>query len=293
MGAIHIVVLMVVFIFMLAAYFIAKEITATSKISNEQDFINKVIIKKEKELTEQNVPISIEIYLKILLIAPVALGTLFFIFTENGILSVLIGIAGFILPEGIVKIMIHDANKKFEERFARSLEQMSSSLRAGMSISQAVEDVAQCKFVHETMRRKYAKISSDLQMGISVSEAFARFAEGTNSEDAKDVAIAIDVQSEVGGHEAEAIEEISANIQDRIMLRREIKSIFSGTSSMVWMMDFIGPLVIIWFGLSNKEYIDTYFSNPGYFILFIIFIVMMGIGSVLNHRTIRKISKGV
>ena len=61
---------------------------------------------------------------------------------------------------------------------------------------------------------------------------------------------------------------------------------------MVWMMDFIGPLVIIWFSISNKEYVDTYFSSPFYIVLFVLFIVMMITGSILNHRTIKKISKG-
>ncbi len=69
--------------------------------------------------------------------------------------------------------MIRSQNKKkFEERYARSLEQLSSSLRAGMSIYQAVEDVANCKFLHENMRKQYAKMSSDLQMGLTIAETF-------------------------------------------------------------------------------------------------------------------------
>lgn len=292
MGAVHIIVLYIIFVALTAAYFIAKEITTDSKISKEQDFVNLIIAKKKRELEKKNSTVSISLYLKILMIAPIVCGVFMYIMSNSGIISVLIGVMGLFIPEMVVEFLRHDADKKFEERFARSLEQLGSSLRAGMSISQAVDDVANCRFIHESMRKKYAKISSDLQMGISVCEAFSHFAEGTNSEAAHDVAIAIDVQNEVGGHEAEVIEEIASSIYDRIMLQREIKSIFSGTSSMVWMMDFIGPLVIIWFSISNKEYVDTYFSSPFYIVLFILFIIMMITGSILNHRTIKKISKG-
>ncbi len=76
------------------------------------------------------------------------------------------------------------------------------------------------------MRKKYATLSSDLIMGIPVAEAFQRFANGTNSQDAEDVALAIDIQNEIGGHEADVIRDISNNIYARIMLRREVNSIF-------------------------------------------------------------------
>ena len=128
---------------------------------------------------------------------------------------------------------------------------------------------ANCKFVHESMRKKYAKISSDLQMGLTVAEAFHRFEAGTGSKDAKDLAVAIDVQDNVGGHEADVIKEVADNIYGRMMLRREIKSLFASTSAM-----------------------SLYFSNPLYTIVFIILVAMMVIGSFINHKTIARIKKG-
>ena len=128
-------------------------------------------------------------------------------------------------PRGIVALIAYDNQKKFEERYAKSLRQLSASLEAGSSILNAVTEVSACPFLHDTIRKKYAKLSSDLMMGVSVTDAFKSFAEGTNSQDAEDVALAIDVQNAVGGHEADVIRDISNNIYSRIMLRRETKSI--------------------------------------------------------------------
>ena len=292
MGVIHIIALYVFFVILVAFYFIAKEIGKESKVSREQDFVTKLISEKKASLEAMNISLSIENYLRIMALAPIVAGILGYILSSSGLIAVIFGGIALLMPEAVANIMKHNRDKQFEERYARSLEQLSSSLRAGLSIAQAVEDVAECKFVHESMRLKYAKLSSDLQMGISVSEAFRRFAEGTGNDDAMDVAIAIDVQNEVGGHEAEVIEEIAANIHDRIMLRREIKSIFSGTNTMVWMMDFICPLTMIWFALTNREYVSTYFSSPLFMLLLLVFLVMMLAGSLINHRTVRKVQKG-
>ena len=142
------------------------------------------------------------------------------------------------------------------------------------------------------MRKKYATLSSDLIMGIPVAEAFQRFANGTNSQDAEDVALAIDIQNEIGGHEADVIRDISNNIYARIMLRREVNSIFAETALMVWTFDLLPPIIIIGFSVLNQQFVNIYFSNPIYMALFAVFLFVPFIGSFLNHGTIRKIKKG-
>lgn len=292
MGFIHIIVLIVFSIFLFALYFVVRTHNKSVQLGRRGDFISDYIQKKKTELKKKNVSMSVDTYFKIMMIAPVAIGIVVYAGTVQPVAAVAAALLGLLLPEAVVAYMRYDMDRKFEERYARSLEQLGASLRAGLSIRRAVEDVAECKFVHETMRARYAKLSSDLQMGLTVGEAFQRFADGTNSQDAADVALAIDVQNTVGGHEAEVIMEVAKDIRNRIMLRREIKSIFSSTSSMVWMMDFIAPGIILWFLFANRNYVEIYFSSPVYMALFIIFLGLISIGIIINHTILKKIRKG-
>ena len=292
MGFIHIIVLIVFSIFLFALYFVVRTHNKSVQLGRRGDFISDYIQKKKTELKKKNVSMSVDTYFKIMMIAPVAIGIVVYAGTVQPVAAVAAALLGLLLPEAVVAYMRYDMDRKFEERYARSLEQLGASLRAGLSIRRAVEDVAECKFVHETMRTRYAKLSSDLQMGLTVGEAFQRFADGTNSQDAADVALAIDVQNTVGGHEAEVIMEVAKDIRNRIMLRREIKSIFSSTSSMVWMMDFIAPGIILWFLFANRNYVKIYFSSPVYMALFIIFLGLISIGIIINHTILKKIRKG-
>lgn len=292
MSYIHIIVLFEIFIFLIALYFIMKMHMKNSRISKEKDFIDMYIESIEKMIEKAGVSLSIKTYLIILIVAPLITGIIVYFLSQNAVFSVLIGAFGLFTPHGVVALIAYDNQKKFEERYAKSLRQLSASLEAGSSILNAVTEVSACPFLHDTIRKKYAKLSSDLMMGVSVTDAFKSFAEGTNSQDAEDVALAIDVQNAVGGHEADVIRDISNNIYSRIMLRRETKSILTDTTIMVRVFDILPYIIIIGFTMLNKQFIEIYFSNPVYVLVYIGFLVTPLIGSLLNHRTIKKIKKG-
>lgn len=292
MSYIHIIVLFEIFIFLIALYFIMKMHMKNSRISKEKDFIDMYIESIEKKIEKAGVSLSIKTYLIILIVAPLITGIIVYFLSQNAVFSVLIGAFGLFTPRGVVALIAYDNQKKFEERYAKSLRQLSASLEAGSSILNAVTEVSACPFLHDTIRKKYAKLSSDLMMGVSVTDAFKSFAEGTNSQDAEDVALAIDVQNAVGGHEADVIRDISNNIYSRIMLRRETKSILTDTTIMVRVFDILPYIIIIGFTMLNKQFIEIYFSNPVYVLVYIGFLVTPLIGSLLNHRTIKKIKKG-
>lgn len=292
MSYIHIIVLFEIFIFLIALYFIMKIHMKNSRISIEKDFIDMYIESIEKMIEKAGVSLSIKTYLIILIVAPLITGIIVYFLSQNAVFSVLIGAFGLFTPRGVVALIAYDNQKKFEEWYAKSLRQLSASLEAGSSILNAVTEVSACPFLHDTIRKKYAKLSSDLMMGVSVTDAFKSFAEGTNSQDAEDVALAIDVQNAVGGHEADVIRDISNNIYSRIMLRRETKSILTDTTIMVRVFDILPYIIIIGFTMLNKQFIEIYFSNPVYVLVYIGFLVTPLIGSLLNHRTIKKIKKG-
>lgn len=292
MSYIHIIVLFEIFIFLIALYFIMKIHMKNSRISIEKDFIDMYIESIEKMIEKAGVSLSIKTYLIILIVAPLITGIIVYFLSQNAVFSVLIGAFGLFTPRGVVALIAYDNQKKFEERYAKSLRQLSASLEAGSSILNAVTEVSACPFLHDTIRKKYAKLSSDLMMGVSVTDAFKSFAEGTNSQDTEDVALAIDVQNAVGGHEADVIRDISNNIYSRIMLRRETKSILTDTTIMVRVFDILPYIIIIGFTMLNKQFIEIYFSNPVYVLVYIGFLVTPLIGSLLNHRTIKKIKKG-
>lgn len=280
-------------IMLFSLFFIAKVHCSESRVNVGDDFITVFLKDRERVIKKSGSRMAISTYLLILGISPLAVGAFVYFFSQNGLFSILMAFMGFLIPDIILMIIRNSTQKKYEERYARALNQMGSSLRAGLSIARAVEDVAQCKFVHPSMQNCFAKLSADLQMGLPVSEAFQRMADDCGNEDAQDVALAIAVQDTVGGHEADVVLSIAKNIEERIMMRREIKSIFAATSAMVWMFDFIAPGTILYFCITSPSYIDTYFQDSIHILMFVIILCMPFVGSIINHKTLKRVQKGV
>lgn len=291
MGFLHIQFLILIFIGCLAAIAIVNVVDSGGPLSGNNDIFHQTWNKKKLDLLRMNTPFSVEIYFLGVLIFPFVIGILVFLGTGNGLFTALLGLCGTLIPEGIVQILYHMNDQKFDERYARSLQQMASSLKAGMSILESVSDVANSRFIHPSLRKKYAAMALDLQMGATVADAFFHFANTTKSQDAKDVAIAIDVQNEIGGHEAEVIENIANNIHSRIELRKEVKSAFAGTTSMVWMMDFIPGGVCAFYGLTNDQIMEYYSHGTGILVLIVV-VACLVMGSIVNHSSLNKILKG-
>ena len=292
---VHIIALWVAFVVLITIILIYKIWTKETIMGGENDnVISSYLDKKRTSLEKQNTKITISKYMALLIACPLLIGVGSYLLMKNAVVSVLFAIAGFLVPDGVLLFLRQREARIFEEKYGRSLEQLASGLRAGMSLIQAVKEVSENRFIYEPVRNRYKKLYANLTMGISVKEAFQIFADSTNLEDAQDVALVIDIQSEFGGREAEAkvIQSIAKDIHDRILLRKEVRSIFAGTAYMVWVMDFLPFLLIMFLCITNDTYRQYYFT--GYRILIFAGIILAClIGSLINHRKLRKVVREI
>jgi len=260
-----------------------------SRLESGDDLITRFLENRRQLIKKAGFKINPEAYISAVLCVLLLFGVLAYLISHNVIISIFALAVSFLLPEQLLRFISKQRSKSFEERYARSLKQLASSLNAGRSIIQSVEDVAECKYVNENLRKEYLYMSNSLKLGIPVTQAFRNFSGNVSSNDAADVALAIEVQNEIGGHEAETILEIANNIQDRILLRKEIKTIFSSTASMIKIMNVVVPACMLVFALTNTSYMEIYFSSP---VLIIVFFLLLGLpllGMYLTNRTMKGI----
>lgn len=282
------VVLAIIFIFLAIIINVRSKKSIIVK-ENEADFIDMFIQKKNEQLIKIPGAMSVKLYMSLLLILPIVIGfASWFIFNIIWV-SIILAIVCLFIPECLVKIAESNHRKNFEERYARALRQLSSSLRAGMTLQQAVEDLCACPFIHYEIKKEFRKVDSDIKLGISVTEAFENMAERMPTDDVKDVASAIKMQSLVGGSEAESIEMISSNISSRLMLRKEIKTLFANVRMTIWGMDLLPVFVILFLYFSSPSYFAPMFSDTLGIMVFVLSIIMMIIGTVIDRRFIKNI----
>jgi len=260
-------------------------------LTEKPDFVEAFYLKKKKML-ETNLPmLSIKAYIALLTLTPFVFIILFWMLFPNKVFAVFIGACGVFLPDFIIRILVENKKKKFEEKYVRALKSLSSALKSGLSIQQAVRDTLENPFVAEDIKEGFRQISSDMQVGISVEQAFNLYAEKVDNDDARDVASAIAMQMDVGGSEAAVIETIAKNIEDRLLTRQKIRAIFASTEYMVNAFDVIPFLVVITMYLGVPDYMEPMLSNPVTLLLYVSVLAFTIYGSFAIRRKI-NVAKG-
>jgi len=265
-----------------------REQKSTITGEREKDLIDIFADDKKKQLYAIPGAISFKVYAVIMVIAPIVLGIAAFVLTQSALAAV-IGLAvGVVAPELIVRIQKSKSDKDFDEKYGRALKQMSSTLRAGMTIQQSVDDICTNPFLDNEIKEMFKQISADIKIGIPVAEAFAKVSEMRSTIDTRDVTAAVAMQSEVGGSEAEVIELVATNINERIMVRKEIRTLFTTAKITVYAMDFVPPILLIGLILTGGDLMDFYKEGiTGLLVMGAIMLLFL-IGSVVSHKMMKS-----
>ena len=100
---------------------------------------------------------------------------------------------------------------------------MSNALRAGFSINQAFESVAEG--TDAPMSQEVSLFLQQLRVGVGFYEALAEFDRRVGSEDLTLVCTAIDIARRTGGNLTEIFDSIAATIRARLRIHQHVKTL--------------------------------------------------------------------
>jgi tight adherence protein B len=181
-------------------------------------------------------------------------------FTQSVIFSASVGVAILVFAFLAVKSVASREKKRFTRQLPDTLTLTSTSLRAGYSLLQAVEAVAQES--PEPTRREFGRALTEIRLGRPMIDALGDIAVRMESQDFEWAVLAISIQREVGGNLAEVLQTTAEMMNQRDRLRREMKALTAeGRISAVIM----GVLPFFLFGLIsfvNPSYLAPLYSTP-------------------------------
>lgn len=260
--------------------------------AEDTDFIDTFISKKKRKIEANIGSMSWKTYVTLLIACPVVVGGLSFFFLPYKPLCLLFAMLGAFVPEIIIRVSVKKNKAKFDEKYASALKAMASSLRSGLSIEQTISDLGSNPFIDAKIQAGFRQVDADLKIGVSLKEAFKKFADNSGSKDAADVAATIAMQSEIGGKQDIAVSTIAQTINNRIMLRKEIKTLFAETSVMVYAMDIIPWFLMFFMLVFMPEYMAPYFESFQMTLALILIFAVFTAGSFVIHKMINNTKEG-
>ncbi len=196
---------------------------------------------------------------KLLLIdvlSPLVSGLLGFFISRNIWVASVAAVAGLALPILIIKRLEELRRQKFASQLVDGLMILSSSLKAGLSLLQSFEELAQ--EMPNPISQEFGLVIRQMQMGVSLEEAITKLKGRMRLDELDMVVTAMLVARETGGDLTQTFSRVIYTIQERNKLIGRVQSLCVQAN----MQGAIMSLLPILFG------IFVYKVNPGFFDVF-------------------------
>ncbi len=191
--------------------------------------------------------------------AGLGLLTLVVLVTGGPVLGLAAAIIGALAPVALLNLLAERRRGAFTKQLPDTLQLLASSLRAGYSLLQGLDAVAE--EVADPMGRELRRVVLETRLGRELELSLEDLAGRMGSADFEWVVMAIRIQREVGGNLAELLTSVSETMISRERLRREVSALTAeGRLSAI----IVGalPLVIgVAITVLNPGYINILFTT--------------------------------
>ncbi len=173
----------------------------------------------------------------------------------------------------------------FNNGLADTLQLMSGSLSAGLSLAQSVDTIV--REGSEPVTSEFKRVLVEARLGVTLEDALAGVSERMQSKDFSWVVMAIKIQREVGGNLAELLTTVAATLRERQYLRRQIASLSAEGRLSAWVLGGLPPVFMLYLLLTNGDYVKPMFQEPIGWAMLGVALVLLFTGIMWMNKVIK------
>ncbi len=159
----------------------------------------------------------------------------------------------------------------FAEQLPDVLQLITSALRSGFGLTQALQSVAE--EAEEPASSEVAQVVAEARLGRDLSDAMRSMAHRMDSQDLDWVVAAIDINRDTGGNLSEILANVSATIRERHQLDRQVATLTAEGRLSIRILIVLPFLMGLWQWRANPDNFDELTSGTG--------LALVGIAAVL------------
>jgi tight adherence protein B len=189
-----------------------------------------------------------------------------------------------------VRFHVHRTKAKrqvaFGDQLADVLQLVTTALRSGYGITQALESVAE--EAEEPSRGDFAHVLVEARLGRDLSESMRALAQRMESKDLEWVVSAIDINRDTGGNLSEILGTVSATIRDRQRMARHVRTLTAEGRLSARILTLMPLLMAFWQWRTSPENFALLTHGIGLAAL-----ILAGVLMVLGTTWVRKIVNSI
>lgn len=199
-------------------------------------------------------------------------------------LSIGLVIVGAAAPIGFVTIKRNRRLTQFGRQLSDALTIICNALRAGQSFQTSMKNVAD--EMTEPISREFMRVYRETQFGMPLEASLLRLVQRTKNQDLDLMCSAVVIQRQIGGNLATILENISDTINQRIRMRREVKSLTSAGRLSGYIIGALPIFLIVLLMFINPGYVDIFFTTRSGRIMLLICVVLEAIGFAIVSKIV-------
>jgi tight adherence protein B len=218
--------------------------------------------------------------------APLAAGLVAWFLTGRIIVAGVGLLFGFVLPRIVVSHMRRSHQKRFHNQLVDGLLLLSSSLKAGLSMTQAFTVLVE--EMPAPISQEFGLLLKESRMGVNLDEAMLHLRDRIPGDDVSLFVTAVLVARETGGDITHVFTKLVETLRERKKLKERIKTL----TFMARFQGFIMAMLPFAFGYlvynMNPHYFEFFIMNPTGRSMLVMIVLMQIVGGVLFMRFSRS-----
>lgn len=178
----------------------------------------------------------------------------------NPVIGILFLAAGLFLPWMYLGFRRSRRRKAFNQGLPDTLQLISGSLAAGLSLAQSVDTIV--REGSEPIAGEFRRVLVETRLGVSLEDALEGIGERFESKDFEWVVMAIKIQRQVGGNLAELLDNVAATMREREYVRRQVAALAAEGKLSAWVLGGLPPLFMLYLFFTNRDYVIVMFQEP-------------------------------
>jgi tight adherence protein B len=221
----------------------------------------------------------------------------------HAMIALLAGLAGLLLGNGSVFLLLlgvavgvaipwlwlgHKKKKRvaaFSAGLADTLQLISGSLSAGMSLAQALDAVV--NEGSEPIAGEFRRVLIESRLGVPLETALEGIGHRIESVDFAWVVMAIRIQREVGGNLAELLTTVAATLRERDYLRRQVKTLSAEGRLSAYILISLPIGLTVYLLAVKRDYIAPLYTTGIGIVLIVAAATLLGLGWLMMSRIVK------
>ncbi|WP_246111448.1 type II secretion system F family protein [Terrabacter aerolatus] len=195
------------------------------------------------------------------------------------------GVLGLLVMPGGLRFVASRRARKFEAQLPQILLLISTSLRSGFGLPQALDAVA--RDAAEPAGKEFSRALAETRIGTDISDALERVAVRMESKSMHWTVMAIRIQREVGGNLADTLRTTAGTLRERESLHRQVATLSAEGRLSAYILVALPIFIFIYMTRVNYEYVSLLWTTTVGLFMSVGGVVSLGVGIIWMRQVVK------